>query len=38
MSRDQSGSWANRDRSRNKNVYRKTNKRTRVFGKKYKTR
>ena len=38
MSRDRSGSWANRDRSRNKNVHRKTNKRTEVFRKKHKTR
>lgn len=38
MSRDQSGYWANRDRSRNKNVYRKTSRRKKVFGKKYKTR
>jgi hypothetical protein len=38
MSRDQSGYWANRDRSINKNVYRKTNRRKKVFGKKYKTR
>ena len=38
MSRDQSGYWSNRDRSRNKNVHRKTNRKTKVFGKKYKTR
>jgi hypothetical protein len=34
MSRDQSGDWANRDRSGNKNAYRKTNRRTEVFRKK----
>jgi hypothetical protein len=37
MSRDQSGDWGNRDRSRNKDMYRKTNRRTKVFRKKHKT-
>ena len=38
MSRDQSGYWGDRDRSRNKDVYRKANRRTKMFGKKYKSR
>ncbi len=37
MSRDQSGFWANRDRSRNKDAYRKTNRKTKMYGKKYKS-
>jgi hypothetical protein len=37
MSRNQSGYWGNRDRSRNKDAYRKTNRRTKAFVKKHKT-
>ena len=37
MNRDQSGNWGNRDRSRNKDVYRKTDRRTKTFIKRHKT-